>query len=1192
MGGSSPFAFHPSLFTFHHFYGMTRLLSFLLLLLGAVACKPTTQFKLLTPDESGITFSNALDIRDSLNILDNELIYNGAGVAVADWNGDGLTDIFFTANMADNALYLNKGNRDGGRLQFEDVTKTAGVSKPKPAWSAGATVVDINADGKLDLYVSNMLYGQAELRRNWLFVNQGNDTNNVPVFKEQAADYGLDSDTYTAQTTFFDYDNDGDLDAYLLVNQMDMQFANQYFSKALRDASPTHDRLLRNDYDPKRGHAYFTDVTDAAGIRAQGYGHGVSVMDINQDGWQDLYVTNDYLSMDNLFINAIPAPKATGQPLPFFTDHAHECLKHQSWSAMGNDVADINNDGLLDLVAMDMLPDANERKKALIRENSYAHYQFTKQYGYDYQHIRNTLQLNRGLDPQTGLPCFSDVSMMAGISETDWSWCPLWFDADNDGYRDLLITNGFPKDITDQDFLAYRKDVTGVSTSKGDLYKLIPEVKLHNYAFRNQLGNVPDSAANRLAFADKTTDWGFDVPTFSNGAAYADFDNDGDIDVVINNTNDYAHLYENHLNDNADSRPNYLRIKLAGPRLNPMGIGAKVTVYAGGQRFYAEQNITRGYLSTSEATLHVGLGTSIPVTLAKIDSVQIVWPMGTSEAGGTVAGTCRVQIIKQPTANQTLTIDWQKAQVRPYTPPVVARQTALTAIDPQALGITYTHSEAETIDFNSQKTLPHKFSSFGPVITTGDINGDGLTDAFVGGSAYTEGTFLVQQPGRFSTVKPSFKQSGNKAEQDAGVLLFDADGDGDNDLYCVRGGYLVDKNAPLLQDALYLNDGRGNYKRDSLALPRETASGRVVRAADFDKDGDLDLFVGGTATPRTYPKADRSFLLRNDSQKGRARFTDVTAQLAPTLLEAGIVNDAQWADMDGDTYPDLLLAAEWKPIMIWRGVRSEGRGANKTSAHVLHPSPLIPHPSPGWWASLCVADFDKDGDLDIVAGNYGLNTAYHASEAEPLTVHHADFDNNGTYDAILTQYDNNRDGKRAAYVYHTRDDLIKQVIAYRRRYLKYEDFGKATAAEMITDEDRKKATTEQVTQLASCYFENLGTSGFRMRPLPMEAQYAPIMTLTATDVNRDGWPDLVMAGNDFGMEVFQGRADAGYGLVLLNTGPKRSGTLPFRALSPAESGFIVPGDARGMATLPLPDGRKLLMVSQKQEPLRLYTLKN
>jgi enediyne biosynthesis protein E4 len=1123
----------------------------LFFLIVFAACQPRTQFKLLAPSESGIKFGNALTIADTMNILDNELVYNGAGVAVGDWNGDSLPDLFFTANMVDNVLYINRG-----KLKFEDVTKAAGVSKPRPCWSAGATVVDINTDGRLDLYVSNMMHGQAELRQNLLYVNQGNDANGVPKFREMAAEYGLADTSYSAQTVFFDYDRDGDLDAYILVNQMDMQFANQYFSKAFRQNSPTADKLLRNDFDPKRGHAVFTDVSKQAGIQAQGYGHGVSVADFNSDGWPDLYITNDYLSNDNLFINNgnKALPKGEGLGGVTFSDRAHDCLKHQSWSAMGNDVADINNDGLLDILATDMLPDYNERKKALMRANNYASYQFTEQYSYEYQHIRNTLQLNRGLDPQTGLPRFSDVSQMAGVQETDWSWCPLWFDADNDGFRDLLITNGFPKDITDQDFLAYRNDEASLGTSKADLYKLIPEVKVPNYIFRNNGGDS-------LTFSNKTTDWGFSQPSFSNGAVYADLDNDGDLDVVMNNINDYAYLYENTLN-NHETHPNYLRIRLAGTPQNPMGIGAKVTVFAAGQTFFAEQNIVRGYLSTSEPVLHFGLG-----TIQGVDSVRVIWPMG------------QQQTLKRLAINQSLTVSVNQALASAG---LLADGAPLMT---PALNLSFTAPEADYIDFNVQKTLPHKFSEFGPAMAVGDVNGDGLDDFFVGGSSRVEGTFFIQQsgkPGQFRQEQQGLKTSPEKKEEDTSALLFDADGDGDLDLYCVRGSYQHDADSPYLQDALFMNDGRGHFRRDSLALPVEHTNGRVVRACDFDKDGDLDLFVGGNVVPKRYPQAERSFILRNDSQLGKAlKFSDVTAKIAPELLKKpGIINDALWTDFDRDGWPDLLLAGEWMPLTFLKN--DKGYLKNLETLKLDNSATQ----KTGWWTSLCAADFDNDGDTDYVAGNYGLNTGFHASAAEPMMVCANDFDKNGSYDAILAQYDNNGEGKRKLYPFHSRDDMIKQSLIFRRRFLKYADFGKASWDAVLTSDEIKPAITQKVNYLSSSYIENSGNGNFAIRPLPALAQIAPLFGMLPYDINHDGKLDLLLTGNDYGMELYQGRADAFYGLALLNRGKGKFEPMPM-----ARSGFVVPGNGRGLATIRLADKSIVVLAVQNRGPLIGFSIR-
>ncbi|MFN8349139.1 MAG: VCBS repeat-containing protein [Spirosomataceae bacterium] len=1122
------------------------------------ACQTERQFKLLSADDTNIRFANALTIEDSLNILDNEFIYNGAGVAIGDWNGDNLQDIFFTANMEDNALYLNKG-----QMKFEEVTQKAGLNKPHKCWSAGATVTDINADGKLDLYVSNMMYGSADMRRNFLYINQGNDTMGVPRFKEMAAEYGLSPDTYSAQTTFFDYDNDGDLDAYILVNFMDVVMANQYLSPKARENSPTVDHLLRNDFNDSLGHPVFTDVSQQAGITAQGYGHAVSLGDFNKDGWIDLYVTNDFLSNDNLYLN-----KGDGT----FEDAAPKSLKHQSWSAMGNDVADFNNDGRLDLIAMDMLPDFNERKKALIRANSYNHILFTEQFDYSYQYIRNTLQVSRGNDPQTGIPLFSEIGQLAGIQETDWSWCPLWMDVDNDGLRDLLVTNGFPRDITDQDFLNYRKEVQSIALSKGELYKTIPEVKNPNYLFRNE-GN--------LQFKNKAFDWGLKLPTFSNGAAYADLDNDGDLDLIINNINDLAHVYQNTQNDNGAAQTHFLRLKLEGTAFNPMGLGTKVEVFAGKDFWYAEQSIVRGYLSASEPIIHFGLGAA-----AQIDSLRITWP----DRG--------VQIITHPKLNQVLTVKYAADLPKPEMKP--APLPLFTTLNSKALGISYQHSEGDYVDFNIQKTLPHKFSQYGPGIAVGDMDGNGLDDFYLGGSSRVEGSFFLQQPnGTFTQTQQKLKQELTRKEEDLGILFFDADSDGDLDLYCTRGSYQHEANDPAYRDALFINDGKGNFRWDSLALPKETACGQVVKAADYDHDGDLDLFVGGRVTPKMYPKAERSFILRNDSPlppnggikensyrestaiserpHGLGRFTDVTRQIAPQLEYAGLISDALWTDYDNDGWADLLLAGEWMPLTFFKNQKGK-------TFDILHSSLDA---QKGWWTSLCGADFDNDGDTDYIAGNYGLNLAYKASDAEPLHILAKDFDSNGTYDAFIGHYDNNTAGQRRLYPFATRDDAIKQSLLFRRKFLKYADYGAATWDRLFTAAEAEGAVTAQVNQLQSCYVENLGKGQFRLTPLPIEAQFAPIFGMQPLDADQDGLLDAVLIGNDYGMELFQGRADAFYGLVLKNTGQGN-----FKALSLTESGFLVSGDARALTRILLGNKKEVWMATQNRAPLCLFELKN
>jgi enediyne biosynthesis protein E4 len=1104
------------------------------------ACTTKTQFSRLKADETNISFVNELIIQDTMNILENEFIYDGGGVAIGDWNGDGLQDIFFTANMNDNALYLNKGN-----MQFEDVTKVSGTSKPYKCWSAGVTMVDINEDGKQDLYVSNMMHGQPEMRRNLLYVNQGNDKKGVPIFKELAKEYGLSPDTYSAQTVFFDYDNDGDLDVYILVNLMDMQFANQYLSKPLRAGSLTADLILRNDYDPKLGHAVFTDVSSQAGIQKQGYGHGVSVMDINKDGWLDVYVSNDYLSNDNMFINNHDGT---------FRDIAEQCFKHQSWTAMGNDVADINNDGLLDMISMDMLPSYNERKKSFIHAPSYNHYLFTEQYDYGYQFVRNTLQLNRGMDAKTGDPCFSDIGMLANVHETDWSWCPLWLDTDNDSNRDLLVTNGFPKDIADQDFLAFRNEMSSISASNADLYRMMSEIKIPNYLFKNN---------GKLGFKDETKDSGMEISTFSNGAAYADFDNDGDLDLAINNINDLAHIYRNNTNQQ-ESKPNYLRIELIGNKQNPFGIGAKVEVFADTLREYAEQNIVRGYLSTSERFLHFGLGTK-----NKVDSVRVIWPDG------------RFEVVKNVKVNQVIKIKHQPTlpkYVQPKAKPVLLEEVETE------YGLTFKHLEANFVDFNVQKTIPHKYSETGPSIAVGDIDGNGLEDFYLGGSSKVEGTFFFQQAdGKFKQETQNLKKGYQKREEDTGTLFFDADGDGDLDLYCVRGSYQHEPNAKYLQDALFRNDGKGHFKIDSLALPTETVNGSVVRAIDFDHDGDLDLFVGGRVTPRQFPRADKSFILRNENTSltstNRGTFTNITAQVAPELLEVGMVADAIWTDYDKDGWPDLLIAAEYQPLRFFKN--------NKGKTFTTLPNSGGLGGAKGWWNSLTAADFDNDGDTDYMAGNYGLNIAHKATEAEPLSVFAKDFDENGSFDAIIAQYGKSAKGGRYLYPFHTRDDLIKQSLVFRKRFLKYSDFGAATLDRVLTNDDKKDAIHLTTNWLQSSYVENLGGGQFKISALPIEAQIAPIFGMLPVDIDKDGLMDVLMVGNDYGMEMIQGHADAFYGLVLKNHGKGN-----FKAIGLSESGFNVPNGARAIAQIKLGNGQKLILATQNKGNLKVYKTTN
>lgn len=1120
------------------------LLLFAVLLVLSSCEKKLKTFTRLESGETGITFSNRIAENDTMNILAFEYVYNGGGVALGDFNNDSLPDIYFTGNSVDNKLYLNKGTVDGA-LKFEDITQKAGVAA-KDKWSSGVALVDINNDGLLDIYVCATVRKVAKERENLLYVNQGVGKDKVPVFKEMGKEYGVADTTHTTNAAFLDYDNDGDLDLFLVVNEMDdNNFPNKFHEKIRDGSSKRTDRLYRNDWDAKAGHPVFTNVSKEEGILIEGYGLGVNVTDINQDGWKDIYVTNDYLTNDLLYINN--GNDANGKHRGF-TDMADVSFKHTSHSAMGNDVADINNDGLPDIIALDMMPATNQRKKMMTPAASYVTYQNYELYRYQYQVARNTLQLNMGKRHRTDKHAvFSEIGLLSGIAETDWSWTPMVTDFDNDGLRDVIITNGFPRDITDMDFIAYRNEVGNVM-SKMMMMDYIPTVRIKNFAYKN---------TGDLHFEDVTDQWGIDAPSFSNGAAYADMDNDGDLDYVVNNINDSAFVYQNNSIQLKPEESNYLRIQFKGDHYNGHGIGAIAEIsYAGGQRQFSENSPYRGYLSSIEPVVHFGLGKQ-----KMIDELVVTWPGG------------KRQTLRNLSANQVITV-FEKDAGEEMLPSNQPEKPSLLEEITATLNVNYKHEEPDHIDFNVQKLLPHKLSQYGPALAVGDVNGDQLEDVFIGGAMLHKGRFLMQQvDGKFKTEDLLPGHDGpEKNAEDMGVLLFDADNDGDLDLYIVSGSYEMSANSEALQDRFYVNDGKGNFTQNNTALPRFLKSGSCVKAVDFDRDGDLDLFVGGRVEPGAYPKPVSSYILRNDSANGQPKFTEVTGKVAPELTNIGLICDVLWTDFDNDGWVDLLAAGEWMPLTFFRNDKGK---LVKYNAGLENQK--------GLWGSLTAGDFDNDGDIDYLAGNLGLNSLSRASDKQPIGMYAKDFNKDGFFDAVPTVYYRANDNSYKEFPYNTRDELGKQIIQVRQRFQEYGKFAEAGIKDIFKPEELKDALTLKANWLRSSYVENLGGGKFRLTELPLEAQFAPLFGMVTDDVDGDGNLDVILCGNDFGSDVAVGRYDAFNGLVL-----KGDGKGGFKTLTCAEAGYSVSGNAKAMVKLPSSKDKMMLITSQNRDSLRIH----
>ncbi|CAM3186726.1 VCBS repeat-containing protein [Rhodothermus bifroesti] len=1088
---------------------IVKLSSFLLILWGCRQGRPS-QFVLRDPEESGLTFQNTIHEDARHNLMTFFYLYNGGGVAVGDINNDGLPDLYVTGNMISGRLYLNRGN-----LRFEDITERSGIVVT--GWATGATFVDINEDGWLDLYICRSGMYPPEERANLLFINNGDLT-----FSEQASRYGIADTSYSTQAVFFDYDRDGYLDMYLLNHSMlDLQ------PNRIRPIDSTgygigNDRLYHNE-----GNGTFRDVTLAAGIRYPGMGLGVVVGDVNRDGWDDIYVANDFMASDYLYLN---------QGNGTFKEVGRQVFKHFSYSAMGVDLADINNDGWLDLVVVEMLPpDHDQRQRMAFPLTSFGYYQAMLQEGYHYQYWRNTLQLNHGLNAQ-GKLTFSEVGQLAGIDATDWSWAPLLADFDHDGYRDLWITNGYRRAVIDMDFIKDRmipvlqqERRLGTDSVQRRLISMVRE--LYDLArpdavFRNRGDGT---------FALVSKAWGITDPSFSNGAAYADLDRDGDLDVIVNRIDQPIALYENR-----GGQGHYVQLDLRGHPPNTRALGAWVEVYCDSLHWVQQHYVVRGYQSSVDYVMHLGLG-----SCAQIDSLKVRWPNG------------------QQTKWIRLPVDTLLVLHQPEGPGAFVKPPDI----PQGLLVErtdrlppYRHIEDLYSDFIRQPLLPRTFSQLGPGLAVGDVNGDGREDFYVGGTYAQAGWLFLQQPEGFFKAGPIDPTA---MLEDQGALFFDADGDGDLDLLVASGSGEFPEGSDYLRDRLYRNDGQGQLIWDPLALPEARTSSSVVRAADFDQDGDLDLFIGGRMRPLRYPLPGRSYLLRNEG----GRFVEVTNDIAPGLGEAGMVNDALWSDYNNDGWPDLIVVGEFMPVRVWQN--QEGRFREVTAALGLAHT----H---GWWNSITGGDFDQDGDIDYVAGNTGLNSRFRASRQEPIRVYAADFDGNGLIDPIMTFYLQGRE-----VLVPRMDELFMQVLLPRALQVSsYATYARSHLRDLVYETQLKGAYVAVAYQLASSYLENQGDR-FEVRPLPLAAQVAPIFGLLAEDVDGDGSLDLLAVGNDYATDVLTGRYDAFIGLWLRGDG---KGNL--HPVSHRESGFFVDGDAKALVRLQVKN-EPAYLVAQNQGPLHL-----
>jgi hypothetical protein len=1069
-------------------------------------------FTHLSPEESGLDFVNKVNEKDSINVLNFLNYYNGTGVAVGDIDNDGLLDVFLTANTSGCKLFRNKGN-----FKFEDITDKAGISTP--GWCTGAVMGDINNDGFMDIYLCRSGVWSDSKTNNLLFINNQNGT-----FSEKAAEYGVDDANLSNASSLFDMDNDGDLDLYVLnfPNRFDLYLDNQMIDNTRAEESSTH-RMYEN-----LGNGKFKEITKPSGMFSFGFGLSATPGDFNRDGLMDLYVCNDFMTPDFLYIN-------NGDNT--FSNKHQQYFKHTTFSSMGSDVADYNNDGLIDLMIVDMLPEDNYSRKMIAGSVNWDIFQMAARMGYGQQFMRNTLHLNNGEG------YFSEISGLAGVVATDWSWTPLFVDIDNDGNKDMFISNGAYRDVTNNDFMNYQYDELRNKDKKNfDRRKLLdalPSKKIMSYVYKNN---------GDLTFSNKTAEWGITQKKYaSTGAAYADLDNDGDMDLISANINDNVLVYKNNASEIL--KHNYLKIKLKGTESNVFGYGSKVTVTAGDKEQYFECTGIRGFQSSSDPYLNVGLGKA-----TTIEKVTVIWPSG------------KMQTLQNVKPNQTLTLNEGDADGK-FSPEEDKADKPFVEIT-KAANLKFFHFEDKFVDFKRDRLVPHMLSRLGPGIAVGDVNNDGKDDFFIGNGAESQGGTLFVQDNTGS-IRVAAKQPwrNNNAADNMGCLFFDLENDGDLDLYIANGGSHDNFYPNTYQHHLYINDGKGNFKQSAEKMPLNM-SASVVSGADYDGDGDIDLFVGGRSLPGKYPKSSPSAILINDNGK----LINATEQILPELKTAGMVCAAIWTDCNGDNKVDLIVTGEFMEVKVF--INQNGKLVNKTREFGLGQST-------GWWNSISAGDFDNDGDMDYIVGNRGMNGYFKATPSEPVRVYAKDFDNNGSLDPILTYYIMGQE-----YMHAELKDLASQMPTIQRNYSKYHQYAIQKPDEVFNKEDLLNSIRLEAKYFASVMLVNNNNTGFTIKELPQRAQFGPVYGTNVIDYDNDGNLDVILSGNSLSVQIEMGYEDALNGLVL-----KGDGKGNFTPQITSETGYYTPYDAKSLARLS-GEGYELFLVgnnSSYMQSIRLQT---